>query len=654
MADNTDFNDASQDDVRQQTADAKAPGGDEYRSGNGAAPPDWETRVVLVRGSALSVKPIRWLWDGHLARSKLHVLVGAIGTGKSTIAIDFAAVVTTGGQWPDGTKCDPGDVLVWSDEDDPEDTLLPRFLAAGGDPRRIHFVTGTVDRDGIRHFDPATDIPALVAAGRNITDLKLVIVDPVVTVVAGDSHKNSEVRRALRPLVGLASDLSSAVLGISHHTKGTAGRDPVERITGSLAFGALPRVTMAVARDGTDPERRIFCRTKSNIGPDMGGWEYRLALTDVPGVEGASVVVARWGKVLEGSARALLAGAEATEDPEERGKADEERSKLDEAVEWLGELLKDGPVNSDEIPAAAKQSGIAWRTVERAKTRLGVKSRKRDYAAGWWWSLPEHSGPENDTNHQQKQSVGGLRKPTPQEPSCGAGSTEDRQPLKEPPPSTPLEPSCRAGSTEDRQATEEVDGLDGLRSNLGAVRVAGVSGHHGTEGLDGLRSNLAVVRDVGDQNAQDRQDLEVVGENGAPTGGDSLAHPTFISTARPPSAAMAELPPEDAAYPWWRISIVGANALSVEFDIRSAWTVPAWARWTQRHYGPFSTVLARLRPEPDAPPRLRHVVITAGNGTSKRSFEAHDEDGMTIDEWQSRVLKAHGPDVSVRPAPDTP
>jgi len=184
-------------------------------------------------------------------------------------------------------------------------------------------------------------------------------------------------------------------------------------------------------------------------------------------------------------------------------------------MDWLGKLLKDGPVDSKEIRAAAKQSGVAWTTLERAKPLLGVKAIKMAYSGGWRWCLPEHC-PEDDPPPSNTEGLGGLGKQTPLKSSPGAGSTEDRQPLKKPPPSTPLERSCRAGSTEDRQATEEVDGLDGLRSNLGAVRVVGVSGHHGTEGVVGLRSNLAVVRVVGDQNAQDRQDLEVVGENGAP------------------------------------------------------------------------------------------------------------------------------------------
>ena len=59
------------------------------------------------------------------------VLVGGPGTGKTTAALSMAATVTSGGHWPDGNRCPMGDVLVWSGEDDPSDTLLPRLIAAG-------------------------------------------------------------------------------------------------------------------------------------------------------------------------------------------------------------------------------------------------------------------------------------------------------------------------------------------------------------------------------------------------------------------------------------------------------------------------------------------------------------------------------------------
>jgi hypothetical protein len=156
------YGEAAQEDAWRHTEGEKASGG--------GSPADCESRVILLRGDALRVEPIRWLWDGWLARSKLHILAGPPGAGKSAIAITLGAVVTVGGRWPDGTKCAPGHVVVWSGEDDPADTLLPRLLAAGGDPRRFHIVSATVDRDGPRQFDPATDIPALLTAAREIPE----------------------------------------------------------------------------------------------------------------------------------------------------------------------------------------------------------------------------------------------------------------------------------------------------------------------------------------------------------------------------------------------------------------------------------------------------------------------------------------------------
>src|SRR5690242_9805644 len=95
-------------------------------------------RVRLVRGSSVAPKKYDWLWQGWLAKGKLHVLAGKKGAGKSTLVFSlFAAITADAGRWPDGTKAPSGSVLVWSSEDDFEDTILPRFLAAGGNPDRL-------------------------------------------------------------------------------------------------------------------------------------------------------------------------------------------------------------------------------------------------------------------------------------------------------------------------------------------------------------------------------------------------------------------------------------------------------------------------------------------------------------------------------------
>lgn len=334
--------------------------------------------VILVCGADLTPKPISWLWPGWLALGKLHVLAGAPGTGKTTIAIGLAATVTIGGQWPDGTRCDAGNVLIWSGEDDAEDTLVPRLIAMGADLTRVHFIQAARVDGETTPFDPARDLATLLEAIESIGGVSLLIVDPIVSAVTGDSHKNTEVRRDLQPLVNLASICNCAVLGISHFSKGGQGQDPTQRVIGSVAFSAIARVVLVAAKvkseDGEDA--RILARSKSNIGPDDGGYQYHLEQVEMlPGIQASRIA---WGKAVEGTARELLT------DPGEQTGDDAEGSAQNEAEGFLIQLLKDGPAPTKYVETEAKAAGIAWRTVRRASDSIGVKKRKGPN--GWYWS----------------------------------------------------------------------------------------------------------------------------------------------------------------------------------------------------------------------------------------------------------------------------
>lgn len=340
--------------------------------------------VVIKCGANLVPSPVRWLWKHWLALGKLHILAGAPGQGKTTLALGMAATVTIGGRWPDGSPSAAGNVLIWSGEDDPADTLLPRLLAAGADPAKCFFIEGT-RRDGeVLPFDPARDLGQLLATIEKIGGIKLLVIDPVVSTVAGDSHKNTEVRRALQPLVDLAAQCDCAVLGITHFSKGGQGTDPTQRVVGSVAFSAVARVVMVAAKvrgDGESKDARILARTKSNIGPDGGGFHYFLEQSEpIPGIHASHVA---WGSAVEGTARELLTDPEGPAD----GDRDGEGSARDEAVEFLLELLKDGSAPSKYVEAEAKAAGIAWITVRRASDTLGVKKRKMN--GTWYWFKPE-------------------------------------------------------------------------------------------------------------------------------------------------------------------------------------------------------------------------------------------------------------------------
>lgn len=375
---------------------------------------DGAPRVALLAADQLTLRPVRWFWPGWLPAGKLTLLAGAPGTGKTTLALALAATLTAAGRWPDGSRCAAaGRALIWSGEDDAADTLVPRLLAAGADLTRVSIVGDVIGADGARAFDPARDVAALLAAVKRLPEPPLLlVVDPIVSAVAGDSHKNAETRRGLAPLVDFAQRTGCALLGITHLSKGTQGRDPLERLTGSLAFGALTRVAWATAVD-RDPEpgapRRLLARIKSNLGPDGGAFRYDLEpATVADGIETSRVL---WGPAVDGEARALLARAEAGP-PDEDTEADE-RTERDEAADWLRDVLADGPLTAADLKLLAQRNGIAWRTVRRAKDALGVQSKKGAMRGGWTWQLPEgvqggHEGAEG-VHPEKAGHLGRLR-----------------------------------------------------------------------------------------------------------------------------------------------------------------------------------------------------------------------------------------------------
>ena len=109
------------------------------------------------------------------------------------------------------------------------------------------------------------------------------------------------------------NEIGCAIQGITHFSKSTGGKDPVERIGGSIAFGALAPivyVTAKLPREDQQGGSRIICRSKSNIGPNEGGFRYDLSqseLDDHPDITASRVI---WGKSMDGTARDILSLAE--------------------------------------------------------------------------------------------------------------------------------------------------------------------------------------------------------------------------------------------------------------------------------------------------------------------------------------------------------
>jgi hypothetical protein len=180
----------------------------------------------------------------------------------------------------------------------------------------------------------------------------------------------------LQPLVDFAAGIGAAAIGIHHLSKGTVDRDPVERLTGTIAFGALARVVLMAMKhhDGG----RLLIRAKCNLGPDGGGWNYEVPVVRIAG--GIETTAAQFGDFIEGEARSLMREADGV------GEREPDRATQQQAAaEWLRQLLANGPRSQKDVQTAAKLGGHAWRTVERAKRAAGAVSRKTP--TGWLWEL---------------------------------------------------------------------------------------------------------------------------------------------------------------------------------------------------------------------------------------------------------------------------
>ena len=340
--------------------------------------------VIVECAADVEIKPVEWLWRGWLPKGKLTILAGKGGTGKTTLALLIAATITADVQFPDGFSCAEGNILIWSGEDAPEDTLIPRLKASGANLEKCFFIQGAVVDGEHRPFDPARDIPMLETKVKEIGEVAMLIIDPVVNAVSGDMNKANEVRRCLQPLVDFGLNNNCAVLGITHFKKGSAGNHAQERVIGSQAFGALARMVLVAAQE-EGKDKRVLARAKSNVALDYGGFEYTLCQTTIDTDNGPiEATYAAWGNQLDGTAGKIL----------EEVEGEKSGSALDDAVSFLCDLLSGGEMPVHEIMSAATSAEISSRTIARAKKELKVQSRKVGGMLGSWvWALPETPEP---------------------------------------------------------------------------------------------------------------------------------------------------------------------------------------------------------------------------------------------------------------------
>jgi hypothetical protein len=344
---------------------------------------------VTVRLSDVEPERVAWLWLGRLPRGKLVTLDGDPGVGKSTLALDWAARISTGSPWPDRDRPPVGAVLILSAEDGIADTIRPRIDAAGGDAARVHVLTEVRENteDGMVRARPVTlaDVEQIEAAIRRAR-AALVVVDVLMAYLPGrvDSHRDQDVRGVLHRVAAMAERTGCCILLLRHLSK-SHGASAIYAGGGSIGIIGAARVGLVVGIDPDDDtgQRRVLAIAKVNIAAEAPSLAYRLA----PVEEFGCARIEWHGESAHTAARLVAHHAD----------GEDERTERDEAADWLRGYLIDhgGEAPAKDVFKAARADGIAERTLKRARDRAGVTSERRGFGTGSVWSLNPlgpHSG----------------------------------------------------------------------------------------------------------------------------------------------------------------------------------------------------------------------------------------------------------------------
>ena len=305
--------------------------------------------------AAIDPQSIQWLWPSYLPLSKVSLLTGPAGSGKSLLALHIAAALSRGSSpgpvpalapniLPMEPLAGPVSTLILAPADDPADTLRPRLQALNADPDRIYILprqTLAAKSDQL--------MANLTLAARQRPDARLLILDPISEFFAFSGYNH----RFLFALARFAADFHLAVLTLL---------TPASNAWFRRLLAETARAHLQIAPDVEVPGQSLLNVIKINAAQLPPPLPFHIT-------------------------SAGLAFDRLPAPPVSLA-AEDETSILDLAIDFLKETLADGPIPQRELVHLAEETGLAPISLRRAKTSIRVKSFKYKMNSSWYWRLP--------------------------------------------------------------------------------------------------------------------------------------------------------------------------------------------------------------------------------------------------------------------------
>ncbi len=318
---------------------------------------------MISRGYLKDVEPkeISWLWRPYIAFGKVTLIQGDTGIGKTSLMVKVMADLSNGLYPPTMFRerllpqetGDPITTYYVSIENGIADTIVPLFNRVGGnnefvqyqDEMKEHFVlTGDEVRECVR-----------------ISGAKLIVVDPWQQFLDdASSSDNNAMRAMIRDVQNAAEETGAAVVLCGNYTKAVVRSDMGKGIGASELFNTL-RSVLTVKYGDSPSERCMIASKMSFLGKEV---------TPVRFVQDEDY---RISYVFDDEVDELEAGEEAVESA----------SKADLTAAFLADLLKDGPMDSNDVKRAVQASGFSMTTVQRVKDKIVVVERQPNKSSTW-------------------------------------------------------------------------------------------------------------------------------------------------------------------------------------------------------------------------------------------------------------------------------